>query len=425
MANFRISNTGLVMFDQALVSGSNFLTGVLLARVLGLDVFGYYSLSWVLVLVMNNLQISLVVAPMMSLYPLQKDEETRFFLGAIVLQQMVFLIASTIIILLSIYIAVSIFGVDLLSQVAIPLTCAASGFLLQDFVRRSYFALGDSIRPVVSDMVSYLGQLVIFATIFFVFDLEATLYRVLWVMAFTSLVGALLGAGLLNLIEFERKAINKFVRESLNFSKWLSFAGVFQVMAMNFYVFVAAAILGPAAAGGIKAAQNLVGVLKVMYQGLNNIIPRETSRLIQKEGDLALMKYVINITIKWGAVALTFTAAIFAMPAFLMSTIYGNEYAGYSDVLAWFAVIYFMAFFEIPIWSYLRAMQETRSIFSCSLIMLVVSLITAYPFCYYWGINGAMFGMLVTTFSMIAFSARSARVVHLRLINKKVYREYS
>ena len=53
--------------DQSVVSATNFLTNVMLARFMGLREFGVFALAWMSVLFVNSLQSALMIAPMMSI----------------------------------------------------------------------------------------------------------------------------------------------------------------------------------------------------------------------------------------------------------------------------------------------------------------------------------------------------------------------
>ena len=66
------SNKPLVFLDQAIVSGSNFILGILLARNLGIEGYGYYSLIWLVVLFFSSMQLASLISPMMSLGPKKK-----------------------------------------------------------------------------------------------------------------------------------------------------------------------------------------------------------------------------------------------------------------------------------------------------------------------------------------------------------------
>ena len=84
----RYSHINWALADQTMVSGVNFLTGILLARYLGLEEFGRFTLAWMAVLFVNSLQSGLIVQPMMSIGPKQAEDETSAYYGAVVAQQL-------------------------------------------------------------------------------------------------------------------------------------------------------------------------------------------------------------------------------------------------------------------------------------------------------------------------------------------------
>ena len=85
----RYSQINWALADQAMVSGVNFLTAILLARYLGIEEFGRFALAWMVVLFIVNIQYAMIIAPMMSIDP-EKRRTTpvikrRILLGSCVL----------------------------------------------------------------------------------------------------------------------------------------------------------------------------------------------------------------------------------------------------------------------------------------------------------------------------------------------------
>ncbi len=72
------------------MSAVNFLTGIFLARYLGLAEFGRYTLIWMAVLFVSSMQQALINSPMMSFGPQQSDAESTGYFGAVVVQQICF-----------------------------------------------------------------------------------------------------------------------------------------------------------------------------------------------------------------------------------------------------------------------------------------------------------------------------------------------
>src|SRR3546814_7993993 len=69
--------------DQVMVSGSNFLMTVFLARYLGLEEFGRFALAWMAVLFAAGIHYALVAAPMMSIGPKQIEADRPAYFGAV------------------------------------------------------------------------------------------------------------------------------------------------------------------------------------------------------------------------------------------------------------------------------------------------------------------------------------------------------
>ena len=76
--------------DQVIVSGSNFLSNILLARILGIEEFGRYVLAWTVVLFVQGLQFSAVSSTMLSIGPKHDAEAARSYFGAIFVHQAIF-----------------------------------------------------------------------------------------------------------------------------------------------------------------------------------------------------------------------------------------------------------------------------------------------------------------------------------------------
>ena len=69
--------------DQLIVSASNFLTGIILVRGLGLVDFGKFTVAYVLLLLANSIQLSFISSPMITLGSLcsSGNERNRFVRG--------------------------------------------------------------------------------------------------------------------------------------------------------------------------------------------------------------------------------------------------------------------------------------------------------------------------------------------------------
>jgi O-antigen/teichoic acid export membrane protein len=87
---FLRSGTAIIYADQALVSGLNFLSSVVLARYLGLEGFGIYSIAWLGVLVASSINQPFIISPMQTLSGKKTPEVQKAYLQTLVFKQLLF-----------------------------------------------------------------------------------------------------------------------------------------------------------------------------------------------------------------------------------------------------------------------------------------------------------------------------------------------
>ena len=388
------SNEAWALADQAMVSGSNFLTGVLLTRYMGMREFGIFTLAWMAVLFVNSLQMALIVAPMMSIGPKQQANDVPRYYGAVVLQEVLFAIGSTAALLLFAALAVRFLPEWDLGELSLPLAFASLAFQLQDFLRRYFFSLSRRVAGFANDAVSYLLQIVILLVLFRVGSPDTA--GVLWVTGATSLVAFLLGLPLLRDLVWPEGAFMPVVRRHWRFSRWLVASSLMQWSSGNLFVAAAPLFMGPAAAGVLKAGQNIFGVCHIWYQGLENILPAQAARTYDREGNRGLANYLGRTTLLWGGVTALFALLIAIAPHFWFRLVYGEGFGEYAFVLRWYAVVYVAGYVTMPLRTALRALEHTSPIFWSYLGVTIFSVMTAVPLVRTFGITGVMAGMVAT-----------------------------
>ncbi|NIP32882.1 MAG: hypothetical protein GWN62_25785, partial [Aliifodinibius sp.] len=80
-------------------------------------------------------------------------------------------------------------------------------------------------------------------------------------------------------------------------SKWLIATAVLQWLNGNLLIVSAGALLGTAAVGALKAAQNLMGVTHILFKGLDNIVPVRAAQHHRAGGTEDLMRYLTKTTL--------------------------------------------------------------------------------------------------------------------------------
>jgi O-antigen/teichoic acid export membrane protein len=401
--------------DQAVVSATNFLTNVMLARFMGLQEFGIFVLAWMSVLFVNSLQTALIVFPMMSIGPKQDEKDRPTYFGAVVFQEIVLVFFCFILVFVALKTSSNFFPHADLQELALPLAVSAFAYQMQDFVRRYFFATRRSRRALADDALSYIPQLPILFLLHRAGHLNSA--TTLWVMAGTSIVGVAVGWFWVEPLEFQWTRIKAVSRRHWTVSRWLTGSALLTWASGNLFVIAAPVYYGAAAAGVLKAAQNIMGVTHVWFQGLDNVVPVETARRLRDGGVHSMLAYTRSILLKWGSLTLLFGIIIAVAPGFWLRLAYKQEMAQYGYVLRLYAFLYVVFFLGGPLRAALQALEFTVPIFWSYLAMTAFAFAFAVPMAKWFGLSGTMLGLLgaqiifqsIVGISLLSRSRRVAR----------------
>jgi O-antigen/teichoic acid export membrane protein len=387
----RYQNINWALADQAMVSGVNFLTGILLARFLGVEAYGRFTLAWISVLFVNSIQMALIVAPMMSIGPKLAEEDVHAYYGSVFVQQACFAVISLILIFVGVEFSQLYRPEWHVGNLSLPLAIAGYFYQSQDFLRRYFFTVGKQGLAIVNDAVSYIGQLVILIG-FFVTS-AISMKQVLWVIAATSALAVI--AGGMSLCRIDWRAgnhINVFLRH-WKLSKWLTASAVLQWTSGHYFLIAAGPLLGATAVGAIKAAQNIIGILHILFQGMENIVPVRASFYYSQNGIRGLRIFITRVLF-WGGGATAIIALLAALfPVVWLHLFYGPEFENFGYILQSFAIIYLLVFIGGPFRAILRTLEKTRPIFIAYVLMSFFSVASAKPLLDNFGVAGVMIGI--------------------------------
>lgn len=391
------------LLDQALVSGANFATNILLARSLGLREYGIFALSWMVVLFANSLQYAFVITPMVSIGPKQEDEERPGYYGGVLVQELAFAALAAAVVFVGVCAATRLHPAWRTHGLALPLAAATAAYLLQDFLRRYFFATGQKNYALRSDALSYLTQLPLLALL--TRKPHSSVSGMLWAIGGTSLLAFLAYARRYGPVRFSKGATAETLRRHWRMSRWLAPSAFMSWGAGNLFLMAAPFYYGAPAAAALRAAQNIVALAHVWYLGLDNIVPAEAARQFHRGGAEALLRYIQSVLCRWGGLTLVFVLCIAAAPEFWLHLAYGGKYASYGPVLRLYALLYLAIFLSGPLRAGLQALEFTAPIFWSYPFLILFSATLAGPLARQLGLRGSLFGMIAVNLlfqSMIA-----------------------
>src|SRR5450432_296744 len=271
----------LALSDQAIVSGSNFVTSMVLARGLSLAEFGKYSLLWMAILLGANIQMSLIIAPMMSIGPIQRRLSDLSYLGAILAFQLLFATAITMLMAAVVTtLALTRGAID--SSWILPLLATNIAYQLQDFARRVFFYQKRGGVAVVCDCISYLGQLLLIGLCMKVHLMSVK--NVLWVNALTSVLAIGFAVPMMPAPVLRLRVLRLVLKRNWQSARYLLAATLMQWTSGNLFVLMAPMFMGVSAAGAMRACQSIMNTTNIWMQGLENSLPSEASRIMIRSG---------------------------------------------------------------------------------------------------------------------------------------------
>ena len=401
--------TNITIFDQALVSGTNFITGLVLARILGMEGYGLFILLAGVILFSATIQNALITSPMMILGATAK--QSSYYQTTAILQALFTTILFLIIVALGSLI--NNINPDLqLNSLLLPLALATSGFLLQDFLRRYFFSTKKNSLALINDSLSYGLQLIciLIANYLYDFDVKFCLY----IMALTSFLAVTHGVATSGLLIIPTKIALPDYINTLNehwlLGKWLVAKNITYWLSTQVVIYMTGIFISVATVGAMGAALNIVGIANILFLALDNFAMPRASQFYASKGIEGLSKYITRISIIGGTLTAIIVLLASMAPEFWLNLVYSDEYAGYGWLVIGWSIYYFIGYFHRPYGIALRALKQTRTIFSGSLAGAIATITICYPAMAYLGAEGAMMTLIASQLVITTYYFRAYKI---------------
>jgi O-antigen/teichoic acid export membrane protein len=383
----------LSLADQAVASISNFVTGVIIARATSKEEFGLYMLGFTLIMLMTDLQTSLIATPYMVYAPRLKGTEQALYAGSTLIHQLALSFLTTLLIVCAAFAAGFGVGPRGLEPVLWALAVVSTLILLREFVRRICFASLKLKTVFLFDTAVAIGQISGLLVLAHFKLLSAS--RAYW------LVGSICGIAVLLWFWFNRKQYHLRFDESVaalgrnwTFGKWVFASGLLWTASTNLYPWLLAFFHGAAAAGVFAACLGVVSSGNPALLGIQNFLGPKISHEFAAKGPKALRRLVLKIS------------AILALPASLLAVVlivwgdrfiallYGSRYSGNGLVIAVLAANLLVAAIAFSFSRALFAIERADLDFALNLAAIVIMLTLGLWLVRIYGPLGAALGLL-------------------------------
>jgi len=380
----------LAAVDQGVISASNFLATIILARNVTPTELGVYGVGFVALRLVRSFQEGLVVQPL-NVFGAGMDAASfqRYATSSTLLQ--VFLaIASSLAAALGGWL-LTITGNDTAGPALFALWFAFLWWQLQEHIRRMLYTRGLLSAAVTNTVLANALRLIL----------------MLWLIPRGRLTGIYglhaigwgsLGALLPGLWAARSYWTRDFAdlketwSRNWGLGRWLLGGSLANWVAVEFYPVLTAGMISFAAAGAYRALQNLVAPIHLLLRATDTFLTPRAARLFDQNGQRALRLTLRRIYLVSGIPILGVLAIAMLFPAPLLRLLYGETYVPYSNSMILMALFYALLYAYYPLQTAFKAARLTRPIFQANLAAIGAMFTVGIWAILRWGVAGTIAG---------------------------------
>lgn len=385
----------LSIADQAIVSGTGFLTAVIVGRNLPTEQLGLYYLTLSIVLFLAGIQEALIAAPYTIFSSRQSGEELAEYTGSTWMHH--FALTGAAVAFIGLLITVlSLRG----STTALPglwaLLGAAPLLLLREAVRRFSFARLELRVALGIDLAVCVLQLGGLA--FLAYSDRLSVFNVFAVMA-TACAVASLGWFVLEPrnARFAPRRFYSDWRVNWSFAQWALFGFVVGTTTSTFMPWIVEGFADASATGILGGCTTLINICNVAILGAHNYLSPKAAHAFAQEGNPGLRRVLL-------AASLFFVVFIGALCLLLLLTgdriavwIYGPAFTGSGTVLLLLAANMLIGSLGMAANIGLWAIERPRASLPGDLVLCLTTLAMAFLLVSPFRALGAALAMLIGT----------------------------
>ncbi|WP_298118741.1 hypothetical protein [Flavobacterium sp.] len=387
------SQSVLVLFDQAIFSGTNFILTLFLAQKLDVKNFGVFSIILLVTYLIMSIINALLIQPFqVSISKITKKKEyyVSLFLGLVALLLFFMFIVKLL--------AISFSIEAIFSSHSNAIICFISGYIFQDFFRKFFLSLASILLVLVIDFLFLL--LIIIG--FYSFNNHINLTITLYIIGLANFVSAI--PGLVFIFKNYEHPISwkTFLNDHIFQGKWLFSVAVLQWSSSNFFVLISGIYLGIEALGALRLVQSFFGIINIILQSVENYFLPKVA-FLYNENIAKAKKYLLTIT-TYGAILFgVLLSILFLFSTEIIVLTGGTKYQEYGYVVKIVAVLYFFIFLSYPIRIAVRILVLNKIFFVGYLLSFVFSILTFHFLLNYSGLYGAVSGLICNQIIMILY----------------------
>ncbi len=386
--------SGLSLIDQGVVSGTNFLTTVLIGRVCGVDELGIYSLGFSLLVFTTNIHESLILAPY-TVYVNRLEPQKRAEYAGSILIHHILLSAVAMLCLSAFAFALMLeFGPQRLILLIWLLVGVIPFTLLKEFGRRFTLAHLHLVTTLILDIAVAILQIGGLLWLAYTDNLSG-------IIAFYA-VGVASGvAGVIWLVLTGSKMRVRWALirsewfRSFRFGKWVFASNVTGTMHAYSMYWLLALVHDTTATGAFAACWSIVLIANPLLLGIGNVLSPRAARGFVDGGKSEVRRVVYKTSLLLGIVMTAFCGLVFIFGDGLIQLLYGSEFGGHEHTINILAITMLASALLITSDQGLKVLEKPNINFKASMLGIFATLAVAPFLVFNWSLLGASYSFLI------------------------------
>jgi O-antigen/teichoic acid export membrane protein len=386
------ARAAMSLADQVVVSGTNFLTLAIVARLCTQSDVGIFHLAWTIIGFLRTAQERMIAAPYLA-FVHQPGQHPSQLLGSSLLHQGVFAtICGGFMLALAAWFEWSE-RVPGMETVLLALVLSLPFILLRDQIRAICAAHFDYHIALVVDIFVCLFQLGGIVALAYCGNLTVPLVAL--VLGLACLIPGLVWVvSHRDRFEIVLSQCRRDWQQNWGYAKWLVIARTVGIGGYFAIPWIVVTLLDEARAGVFATASGLVGLSLMFVMGANNFFQPTTIRAYHEQGLPRMVRTILESVFCIGAVLLAVVGVFALCGGPLLGLIFGPTYASYGTLVTLLSISIFAVSLSITCGNGFAALTKPKAYLWGELAYCLVAVTTAILLIPVWGINGAACGLV-------------------------------
>jgi O-antigen/teichoic acid export membrane protein len=393
-----VKKGALSVIDQALISGSNFVVSILLARWLVPEQYGAYALAFECFLLLYVVYTALILEPMCVFGPSVYRDQPQEYLSMLVRLHLGAAVSIVLIFIGSAWVVHELAQSRSLAWALAGVALGGPCILFFWLVRRAMYI---RFAPQAAVAGSSLYCAAMLGGLFASYELRVVSPFV----AFLLMAGGSLAAGTLMLIRLKSSGValvrplclREVVRKHWIYGRWALLGSLaISVPGMIYYPLLSG-LRGLAEAGSMKALLNFSSPVGQFFSALFLLFLPYAAQSHHEDGPTRIERLAWRFTLLFAGMAAAYWVAFLVFTRPIIRFAYGGRYLEVASLIPWLALGCVLQIAASVQATALRAIQSPALVFVAFGAAGLVAAVIGFPAVWAFGLRGAIFTSVLSS----------------------------